>query len=210
MTSEKITIMLIDDHQLFREGTRQLLESEESCEVIAVADNVADALSILAERTPDVVLVDINMPDANGFHLMREATALKQMPRILVLTGYSEISYMLTAFQLGAFGFLCKTCGRSELLAAVHTINRGQLAFPPEVFAERGRLNIHVQVQPTKRELEVLDAIRKGLSNKQIAARLFVSERTVHFHVSNILQKLEVSSRTEAAAKGRALGWISD
>jgi two-component system response regulator DegU len=210
MGRERITLMLIDDHQLFREGTANLLAPEEGLEVVAQTDSVKSALEGLATFAPDVVLVDINLPGENGFRFLRELAVQNAPPKIIMLSGYDEMSYMRTAFQLGAHGFLCKSCSRHELIDAIRHVHKGQLAFAPEVLAERGRSTVLAPLPPTKREIEVLLALRQGLSNRQVASQLFVSERTVQFHVGNILSKLGVTSRGAAAARGREYGWISD
>jgi DNA-binding NarL/FixJ family response regulator len=210
LSDQAIRVMLVDDHQLFRQGTAQLLETEESICIVGVAESVRDALETMPALRPDVVLVDISMPDANGFHFMREAAKHAKPPKIMVLSGYDDIGYMRNAFNLGAFGYLSKTCSRTELVDSIRHVHAGGLAFSADVLAERGRAAAFAPAPPTKRELEVLSAVRRGLGNKQIAAQLYVSERTVHFHIGNIFSKLGVTSRLEAVVKGRESGWISD
>lgn len=205
-----IRVMLVDDHQLFREGTAQLLESESGIEIVGLSTSASEALEMLDDIGPDVVLVDINLPRENGFHFIREAMKRLAPPRVIVLSGYDETAYMVNAFQLGAYGFLAKTCSRAALIASIASVHRGQLVFTPEVLAARGRSQFVPVAQLTKREVEVLTALGAGHSNKQIAEQLFVSERTVHFHVSNILLKLGVSSRLEAVVKGRGTGRVMD
>lgn len=202
-------ILLVDDHQLFREGTANLLASEEGMRVVGAASSVGPALDAVAKTRPDIVLVDINLPDENGFHFLREMAKDRSAPRVIVLSGYEDVGYMRSAFKLGAFGFLCKSCSRQELVDGIQKVHSGQLVFTHEILAERGRAAVLAPAAPTKREMEVLSAIRRGLSNKQIASVLYVSERTVHFHIGNVFTKLNVSSRMEAVVKARESGWIT-
>lgn len=206
-----IRVILVDDHCLFREGTVQLLNSEPTIQVVECAETVSQALQLLEGTIADVIIIDINLPDQNGFYLIRELAKHENAPKIIVLSGYNDLKYIRTAFQIGAAGFLCKTCSRSELINAIFQVHDGHLVFPNELLSRNGRAALFGTVnQPTKREMEVLSLIRQGLSNKQIADTLFVSERTIHYHVGNILSKLNASSRLEAVVKAKESGWITN
>lgn len=154
------------------------------------------------------MLLDINLPDVSGFDVVSAIIAETPETKILMLSAHEEVQFQRNAYNLGAHGYLSKACSRGELCAAISTVRAGQLVFTPEVLADRGRAP-HTP-PPTRRELEVLRHVHAGLSNKAIATTLFISERTVHFHVSNLLTKMDASSRTQAAARARELGWLSD
>lgn len=206
-----IRVMLVDDHCLFREGTVQLLNADPALEVVGLAETAAQALTFIEDLHPDVIIVDINLPDQNGFYLIREISTHTNAPNFLILSGYDDVKYVRTAFQIGASGFLCKTCSRQELIQAIMTVHAGQLAFPKDFLNQNNRAAFFsAPVHPTKRELEVLAYVHRGLSNKEIANRMFVSERTVHYHVGNILSKLSAASRLEAVIKAKEAGWLND
>lgn len=204
----------------------RLLSAEPDFEVVGVADSVDDGLEVIGATSPDVVLVDINLPGESGLALVRTLAAAeaqaaadreragaagspKATPKTMVLSGYDDAAYARAAFDNGAHGFLCKTCSREELVAAIRSLRAGQIVFPAAAISRGGQTDA-IRVPPTKRELEVLNRIARGLSNRQIAAELFVSERTIHFHVGNILAKLGSTSRLDALVKARAAGWFID
>lgn len=206
-----IRVMLVDDHCLFREGTAQLLSAEPAMEVVGLADTATQAMALFKEIHPDVMIVDINLPDQNGFYLVRELSTQTPVPKFLILSGYDDAKYVRTAFQIGASGFLCKTCSHQELVQAIVNVYAGQMVFSNHLLSGNNRTAFFsTPVQATKRELEVLALVSRGLSNKQIADHMYVSERTVHYHVGNILSKLNAGSRMEAVIKAKEAGWLSD
>lgn len=207
-TEDPIRVILVDDHPLFLDGLVRFIEAEPDIEVVGTAGTVAAAVALSEELRPDVLLLDVSLPGATGFEAASRVLAKLADVRVLMLSGHDEVQYQRTAYQIGADGYLSKACTQAELRAAIMAVCAGRLAFSHEVLAERGRgPGI---TPPTRRELEVLGHIRDGLSNKQIATELYVSERTIHYHVSNLLAKMQVGSRTQAIARARELGWLSD
>lgn len=207
-TSPAIQIVLVDDHPLFLAGIAQLLEADPDLTLAGTATTAEEAATLFAEAIPDVAILDVGLSGENGFAVARRLLARGNDVKVLMLSGHDEVQYQRTAFQIGAHGYLSKTCTRAELKDALRTVRDGRLSFAPEVLAERGR-GPGVP-PPTRRELEVLAHIRDGLSNREIARTLVVSERTVHFHVGNLLAKLQARSRTQSVARARELGWLSD
>lgn len=206
--SDDARVVLVDDHPLFLEGIAQIINAEPGLALVGTANSAAAALPLILDVRPDIVLLDINLPDANGFDVVNAITGGGSTTRILMLSAHDEVQFQRNAYQIGAHGYLSKACTREELCTAIGAVQAGQLVFSSEVLAERGRGPR--ASPPTRRELEVLRHIRTGLSNKKIATTLFISERTVHFHVSNLMTKMSASSRTQAVARARELGWLSD
>jgi DNA-binding NarL/FixJ family response regulator len=196
-----IRVVIVDDHALVREGTRQLLEQGPGIDVVATAGSGEEALPLLRELTPDVALVDINLPAMSGLELARDiATSLPEV-HVLILSAYDEYAYIAEALEIGVGGYLLKTASAKELVDAVRAVSDGVLVLDRQVSK---RLVRHRQSGPetvgtlTPRETDVLVLLAQGKSNKQIAAQLELGTRTVEGYVSNVLSKLGVTSRTEA------------
>jgi DNA-binding NarL/FixJ family response regulator len=196
-----IRVVIVDDHALVREGTRQLLELAPDVAVVATAGSGEEALALLHELKPDVALVDINLPAMSGLELAREmATALPDV-HVLILSAYDEYAYIAEALEIGVGGYLLKTASAKELVDAVRAVSDGVLVLDRQVSK---RLVRQRQSGPetvgtlTPRETDVLVLLAQGKSNKQIAAQLELGTRTVEGYVSNVLSKLGVTSRTEA------------
>ncbi|MEA5453695.1 response regulator transcription factor [Sinomonas sp. JGH33] len=203
-----IRVILVDDHPLVLAGMARLVEADPAMAMAGTATTAKAAVELFDAVSPDVTILDVNLQGESGFSLARILLARRPGAKILVLSGHHEVQYQRTAFQIGAHGYLQKTCTSAELSAALVAVRDGRLVFGSEIHSRNGRVP---DVPPlTRRELEVLSHIRTGLSNRDIARRLVVSERTVHFHVGNLLSKLQSSSRTQAVARGRELGWLSD
>lgn len=200
-------IVLVDDHPLFLAGLARFIDSEPGLMLAGTARCAADAVPLITEVRPDVAILDVSLPDAGGFSVASALIESGSPAKIVMLSAHDEVQFQRTAYQIGAHGYLSKGCSSDELSAAISAVCSGRLAFSTEVLAERGRGPRNPP--PTRRELEVLQSIRAGLSNREIAAELFISERTVHFHVGNLLTKLGAGSRTQAVARARELGWIS-
>lgn len=204
-----IKLVLVDDHKLFREGLRRILELESDLQVIGEAGNGLEALACLERAAPDVVLMDINMPGCNGV----EATKLikQALPRvaILMLTIHDDNEYLFEVLRAGAAGYLLKDVEPARLIEAIRTVAKGGSVVNP---ALTGRLIMEFSrlSQPATddepllsgREREVLCQMAQGLNNRDIAQRLFISEKTVKNHVSSILRKLDVVDRTQAVVQG--------
>lgn len=210
-----ISILLADDHQAFREGLNRLLSEESDLEVIGEASDGLEAIRLARELAPDVVIIDVSMPRLNGLEAIGQIKAESPGSAIIVLSAYGYQSYVVPAIEAGASGYLLKTVGVREIAAAVRSVHAGQTVLGSAISSQLlGRLESassrggapSKRLQP--RELEVIRQVALGLSNKQIASRLGIGERTVQTHLRNILVKLEAGSRTEAAVMALQKGWI--
>jgi two-component system, NarL family, response regulator LiaR len=206
-----IRILLVDDHSVVRQGLRMFLAIDPAFEVVGEASNGAEALDLVAALKPDVVLMDLIMPVMDGV----EATRLirRQYPEteVIALTSVLEDNAVIGAVKAGAIGYLLKDTGADELLKAIRAASAGQVQLSPAV-AERLMREIRTPESPerlTERETDVLRCLAEGKANKEIARELQVSETTVKSHVSNILTKLGVPSRTQAALYAVRIGLVS-
>ncbi len=196
-----IRVVIVDDHALVREGTVQLLEAEADLEVVGQAGTAEEGLGLLARLRPDLALVDVNLPGTSGLELARQAAASHPKVRILVVTAYDDYAYVAEALEIGVGGYLLKTASGKELVDAVRAVADGALVLDRAV---SGRLTRRWRSGPaapgalTARQAEVLALLARGKSNKRIASELGLGLRTVESHVSIVLAKLGVGSRTEA------------
>ena len=198
----RIQILIVDDHVIVRKGLQTLLEDVSDCNVVGKASNGIEALNLCARTQPDVVLMDLIMPEMDGVTTIRKLRELYQATQIIALTSYGDEELVQAALEAGAIGYLLKNVSARELLDAIHAAKSGQPTLSPEA----ARALINATTRPpapghdlTNREHEVLSLMVEGLNNTQIAERLSVSPFTVKNHVSNILSKLGVATRTEAA-----------
>jgi two-component system, NarL family, response regulator DegU len=205
---EKIKVLIADDHSIIRQGLKQILEMEEDIEVIAQAANGKEALKYAGMYCPDIILMDINMPEMNGLQAIKELKSYEENYRIIVLTIHEDREYMFKTLQMGAEGYVLKDSEPAVLIEAIRTVHSGETFIQPnmtkELVKEYNRMTIYKKDRKdpdnlTRREVEVLGLIAEGLINKQIAKQLYISEKTVKNHVSNIFKKLNVSDRTQAA-----------
>jgi len=203
--SKKIHILIADDHQIVREGIVALLEEEADIEVVGQASDGNQAVLLAKTLKPDIILLDMVMPRKDGLEAIRQIMVDNSQSRILVLTSFSEDEKVVTAIREGAMGYLLKEASAQELLYAIRTIYEGETFLPPviarKLIKEISQPREIVQMKPslTDREKEVLQLIAQGLSNKDISTQLAISERTVNGHVGNILRKLNLTNRTQAA-----------
>ena len=203
--AEKIKVMLADDHMLMREGIRQLLEFDGSIEVIAEACDGVECLDKLKKVKPDVLLLDINMPNKNGIDVLQEIRNKKMDLKVLILTVHNEVEYLLKAVDIGVDGYLLKDSESSELKKAISAVLDGESYIQSTLVPALNSRLVARDVDKekieslTKRELEVLIQVANGMFNKEIALALSISERTVKNHISNIFKKIEVADRTQAA-----------
>jgi NarL family two-component system response regulator LiaR len=202
--NDKINVMLVDDHAIVRQGLRTYLELQPDIQVVGEASDGKQAISMVRELLPDVVLMDLVMPNTDGVEATRAITALSPSTRVIVLTSFSEDEKVFASIKAGAQGYLMKDVLPQDLVAAIRTVYRGEAQLDPEI--ARKLMQEFTNPQPTapkhdltERELEVLTLIAHGKSNKDISEDLVLSEKTVKTHVSNILQKLHLSDRTQAA-----------
>ncbi len=203
---ETISIIIAEDHALMREGTRRILETNPDLKVVGEACDGKQAMDLLRRLRPDVAILDIRMPKLNGIEIVRQMHCCCPDTKALILTAYDDTEYIIALMEAGAHGYLLKTAQPDEVIEAVRSIHSGEMVLHPaiaakvaqlwaqnRIFAERGVIN-----KLSLRELEVLRLAAKGFRNKTIAAKLFISTRTVEGHFSNIFAKLNVTSRMEA------------
>jgi Response regulator containing a CheY-like receiver domain and an HTH DNA-binding domain len=206
--STKINILIADDHSILRQGLKQILELEKDIVVTAQASNGSEAVKLAMEYKPDIILMDINMPGINGLQAIKEIKQEKLPCKIIVLTIHEDREYLFKTLQMGAEGYVLKDAETAVLVEAIRSVYRGQSFIQPnmtrELVKEFNRVTLHEKDKSednnlTSREIQVLELIAEGMINKEIARKLYISEKTVKNHVSNIFKKLEVSDRTQAA-----------
>jgi DNA-binding NarL/FixJ family response regulator len=211
--SNKIKVILADDHAVVRSGIKQFLESAGDIQVVGEADDGQIALNLVQKHNPDVVVLDIQMPEATGIEVTRELRRLESKVGILILTAYDDDPYINAVLQAGANGFVLKTAAPEEIIKAVKDVYDGKSVLDP-IIAHRILKKLtkggddYLYEQLTERENEVLSLVAKGLTNKAIGVQLNISDRTVQGHLAHIFSKLQASSRTEAVMKAVSLGWI--
>jgi two-component system, NarL family, response regulator LiaR len=203
--SDKIRVFVTDDHAIVRNGIRAVLSIEPDMEVVGEAENGRQAVETVARLRPDVILMDLMMPVMDGIEAIRLITTTDPQARILVLTSFAADDKVFPAIKAGAQGYLLKEAGSDELVQAIRQVYRGETSLHPTIARKLLQEVTRPRDQPlteeplTERELDVLKLLAKGRSNREIAADLVISEATVRTHVSNILGKLHLASRTQAA-----------
>jgi DNA-binding NarL/FixJ family response regulator len=210
-----VRIVLAEDHALVREGTRHMLEQHPDLQVVGEAADGEAALALIAESAPDVAILDLRMPLLNAIEVTRRVRERGIATRCLVLTAFDDDEFVLAAMESGVAGYLLKTVRSHELAQAVRDVHRGETVLHPEIsrrialaWARRQAPQRDAPGMLTPREMEILELASQGLRNKEIAQHLSISVRTVEGHLSTILGKLEVSSRTAAVAYGAAHQWF--
>lgn len=207
-------ILLVDDHPMFLAGVRAVLDGTDDLTVAGEAGTVAGAVADAARLSPDLVLMDLHLPDGSGIDATRAILAAAPAVRVLVITMSTEDEAVVAAMRAGARGYVVKGAGRDEMLHAVRTAAAGGAVFSPAV-ADRlaayfaGLAGVPGQAafpQLTDREREILDLVARGYDNRRIARELVLSDKTVRNHVSNIFTKLQTADRTEAALRARNAG----
>jgi DNA-binding NarL/FixJ family response regulator len=214
--TDSIRVVLADDHAVVRKGIREFLEEEGDIEVVGEATDGQEALKLTLEQSPDVAVLDIQMPGLNGIEVTRRIKAERPAVRVMVLTAYDDDPYIFAALQAGASGYVLKSAPSDELIRAVRAVSRGESALDPAV-TTRVMQQLASGKPPgaadvveglSERELEVLRLAARGLTNKAIGQELGISDRTVQGHLANIFGKLNVSTRTEAVLLAVKQGWI--
>lgn len=208
------TVLLVDDHPLFLDGVRAALSGRPDIEVVGEAHDRRGAVEQAAALRPDVVLMDLNLPDGSGIDATREILAAAPGTGVLVVTMSADDDAVVAAMRAGARGYVVKGAGRADLLQAVATVAAGGAVFSPTVAARLGTYFSGLAAQPgrelfpqlSEREREVLDLVARGYDNRRIARELFLSEKTVRNHVSALLGKLDVADRSEAITRARRAG----
>ena len=202
---EPIKVMIADDHSLIREGLRQLLEFDGSIKVVGEASNGEECLIKLEEFNPEVLLLDINMPEKNGIDVLKQMKADQSRIKVLILTVHNELEYLISAVDIGVDGYILKDSESSELKQAIRAVRDGEEYIQPNLIPALNNYLLKKDTDKdkisslTNRELEVLIQVANGMFNKEIAINLNISERTVKNHISNIFKKIDVSDRTLAA-----------
>jgi two-component system, NarL family, response regulator DegU len=223
----KTSIIIIDDHQLFREGVKRILDFESSFDVVAEGDDGSEAMDLVETHKPDVVIMDINMPTMNGVEATKMLVNRYPETKVIILSIHDDENYVQHALKTGAQGYLLKEMDADALIDAVRVVAEGGSYLHPKVThnlvkeyrrlaAEEGadRDSIHtIEIRRplhllTRRECEVLQLLADGKSNRAIGETLYISEKTVKNHVSNILQKMNVNDRTQAVVLAIKNGWV--
>lgn len=203
---EPITVMIVDDHQMVRHGAKGYLDVQPEISVVAEAESGAEAVRLAREYVPDVVLMDLVMPGMDGVEATRKVKDISPRTQIIILTSFHEDEHIFPALQAGAISYLLKDVKASELVDAIRKASKGEATLHPRVAArlikqfsrdEPARSNLFTEL--TEREGEVLTLIARGFTNQKIADELVISIGTVKGHVSNILSKLHLADRTQAA-----------
>jgi DNA-binding NarL/FixJ family response regulator len=211
---EPLRVLICDDHTLFRDGLRALLASAPDTELAGEAITGEEAVEYAARLQPDVIIMDIQMPGINGIEATRRILNDSPHIKVLVVTMFEDDNSVFLAMRAGAHGYVLKGAKHEEMLRAVRAVASGEAIFSPAIasrlidFFSRMRPTLPPQIFPelTEREREVLELIAQGHKNAEIAQRLVLGEKTVRNHVSNILSKLQVADRTEAAIRAREAG----
>ncbi len=209
MQENKISVLISDDHSLMRQGLEQLLEMEDDIIVVGQAENGLKAIERCRELEPDVMLLDINMPIMNGIEALQAIKNSESKTKVIILTIHNGHEYLLETINIGAEGYMLKDADADSLVNAIRTVNNGSSYIHPTLaehlvkhYSERNHPTNSQKDENgilTKREYEVISLIADGMSNKEIADNLFISEKTVKNHVSNIFKKIDVNDRTQAA-----------
>jgi two-component system response regulator DevR len=208
MVGKVLRIMLVDDHEIVRQGLRSLLEAEDDIEVVAEADSGPSAVSLASAHQPDVIVMDVRMPEGSGVEACRAIRDERPDAQVIMLTSFSDDEALFNSIMAGAAGFVLKQIRGHNLVDAIRAVGSGQSLLDPEVtkrVLERLRKSKFDDKDPklsrlSPQEERILDMIGQGLTNREIAERIHLSDKTVKNYVSAILQKLEVARRAEAAS----------
>jgi NarL family two-component system response regulator LiaR len=202
---EAITVMLIDDHRVVRQGLRDFLELQDDIDVVGEASSGAEGVQLARDLLPDVVLMDLVMPGIDGVETTRQVKTVSPSSKVIVLTSFSDDNKVFPAIKAGAISYLLKDISPEELAHAIRAAQRNEAVLHPEVAAKlmqefsTPRSSETPVDQLTPREMDVLRLVAKGMSNKEIADTLIISEKTCKTHISNILSKLHLADRTQVA-----------
>lgn len=223
----KTRILIIDDHQLYREGIKRILDFEKSFEVVGEGEDGTQALALVRTLRPDVVIMDINMPNMNGVEATRQLVRTFPDTKVIILSIHDDENYVSHALKTGATGYLLKEMDVESLIEAVKVVAEGGSYLHPKVThnlvkefrrlaeseASENKMGKYYEIRRpyhllTRRECEVLQLLAEGKSNKKIGETLYISEKTVKNHVSNILQKMNCDDRTQAVIEAIKNGWV--
>jgi two-component system, NarL family, response regulator LiaR len=215
MLMEKIRILIVDDHKILRDGLRMMIASEPGMQLIGEAADGEEGVQKARELKPDVILMDLVMPRKSGLEAIDEIIAENPEQKVLVLTSFADENKVFPAIKAGALGYLLKDSSPQQLVDAIRAVYRGESSLHPSIAIKlirelRQPSNLPLADEPlSERELDVLRLVAKGLSNQDIADQLIVSEWTVRTHMRNILSKLHLANRTQAALYALREGWAN-
>ncbi len=213
----KIKVLIADDHALFREGTRNLIEQEKDMEVIGEASDGEETVRLVTQLKPHVVLMDIAMPVVNGIEATKQIKTRFTKTAVLILTAYENDQYIVALLEAGAAGYLLKDVSGRNLVNAIRAVFDGEAILHPsiaqKVFSHFGATSRKSEeptelAELTEREMEILKLAARGMSNQDIATHLYLSRRTIQSHLTNIFRKMDVGSRTEAVLQALRKGWL--
>jgi DNA-binding NarL/FixJ family response regulator len=207
-------ILIADDHQIFRDGLKMLLETETGLQVVGEAETGTEAVRLALELLPDVILMDLQMPELDGIEAVRQIISTAPQIKIMMLTMFEDDASVFSAMRAGALGYVIKGMRRENMLRAIRSIAGGEAIFSPGIASRmmdffssmQAPLSSDLFPELSSREREVLSLLARDYKNDQIAAKLFISGKTVRNHVSSILSKLQAGSRQEAARRARDAG----
>ena len=213
----KISVLIVDDHGVVRQGLRTYLELLDDIDIVGEAENGVEAVAQVRKHQPDIVLMDLEMPEMNGIEATRQTLALNSRTKVIILTSFSDDESVFPAIEAGATGYLLKDVDPTDLHHAILAVHEGEVQLHPDIMQKL----IHRVIAPKKesnsvpgdltpRELEVLSLIAQGKSNREIATTLTISEKTVKTHVGHILSKLGLADRTQAAIYAHKHGLALD
>ena len=214
----RIRAIIADDHVIFREGTKRLIEQEGDIEVIGEASDGEEAVELVARLQPQIALIDIAMPKVNGIEATRKIKAHHPGTAVLILSAYDNDQYIFALLEAGAAGYLLKNVSGSDLISAIRAVCAGEAVLHPLIaskvfnrFITSGQeTSAKVPTQDiSEREMDILRLAAKGMSNQEIAEALFLSRRTVQAHLASIFRKMDVGSRTEAILQALRKGWLA-
>jgi DNA-binding NarL/FixJ family response regulator len=201
-----IRILLVDDHPVVRAGLASMLSTIPGITVCGAASTGEEALQLIDSEQPDVLLLDLRMPGMTGIELLRAIRAKPSAPKALVLTSYESDEEIYRAIEAGAQGYLLKSTPQAEIITAIQAVYGGRHHIPPRIAARLAERMVRTAL--TQRELEILEMVVRGLTNKQIGNALQISENTARNHINSIIRKLDVSGRTEAATAAIQQGLV--
>lgn len=206
---QKIKILLVDDHNLLVYSLSSMLKTDERFDIVGMASNGLEAIKIFENTNPDVILMDINMPQLNGLETTRKIKETDSSTKVIMLTTHHEEAYILKSDLVGADGYLFKNCDMEELFEAIFRVNQGEKYYSKKISNDLVSKILKrnysqeelIENELTKREIEIIKAISEGLNNKEISEKLFISDRTVNTHRTNIMNKLNAKNSVDLVVK---------
>lgn len=204
----RITILIVDDHPVVCSGLTSMLASYDKLDVVGSAASGEEALTLIEQTQPRVILLDLRMPGMDGIGLLHKLTHMSAPPRVIILTSFEKDEEIYRAIRAGAQGYLLKDTTESEMIAAISAVDSGKRYIPRHIAARLADRMMRSDL--TGRELQILEQVALGSTNKEIARELNISDNTVRHHVNSIMEKLEVSDRTEAVATAIRRGVLSE